>query len=242
MHQHTKRDVHSFSEPWRQSKLIQRGMLPILGTPLTSIANHMSYRSRGRAPQKSQVGLPSDPKESAEYDRCPSTKARGRKPFSSPRDLRQTCQIPYHSFQWYKVFFGSCHILMQYSESTRPPEGTNTRHKLSPTLLVSKDNYIPGFDIINMYDSHLWNRIQNSRNEFEELKEHLRCVKTLLFNWLVIIYHLVLFVAWYSIVSTSFFTFWPGFHCLKTSFARTFVDKVAIPIITLPAKAVAFLR
>ncbi|KAI9463326.1 hypothetical protein BJY52DRAFT_1184866 [Lactarius psammicola] len=91
----------------------------------------------------------------------------------------------------------------QFLVTTKPPNEVHTHYEFSSAPLVPKNNYFPGFNVTKAYASPVWKLFQNSRREFEEFEWHLRCATLLFFNWLVTIYRLWLFAAWYIFTCAS---------------------------------------
>ncbi|KAI0303624.1 hypothetical protein B0F90DRAFT_1707482 [Multifurca ochricompacta] len=60
--------------------------------------------------------------------------------------------------------------------------------------------YLPGLYTAIAHNGDLRRRIQESPDDFEEFQMHLRRVQELLFGWLVMLYHLVVVVTWYTLV------------------------------------------
>jgi len=91
----------------------------------------------------------------------------------------------------------------QFLVTTKPPNEAHTHYESSSAPLVPKNKFLPGSNVTNAYTSPVWKLFQNFRREFEEFEWHLRCATLLFFNWLVTIYRLWLFAAWYIFVRNS---------------------------------------
>jgi hypothetical protein len=235
MYQHAKRDVHIFSETTRKVKIIESGVFSVPQTLFCAFirylvlfkADSMAVPVRRTMPayyrplNRARNVYPGDPQNNHEEI---LSRARGF-PVSHTRNISHGTSPSGMRFD-----FSYKYRLKRFVGLAIPHELGKTHHRPTSDPFRAQYSDIPGVDALPMYDLHLWRRLQKASDDFEEFKEHFRCIKGLMSNWLETSYRLILFFIWYIIVRAFSASYQSPFHHMKTSTPWSFVAKV----VTLP--------
>jgi hypothetical protein len=246
MYQHAKRDVHNFSETTRKVKIIEPGVFSVPQALFCAFIRYLiSYKSDSMAvPVRRAIPAyyrsfksvrnvyPCDPQNNHEgilsrIKGSPVSHTKSRSHFISPSGMRFVFSYKYRP----KRFLGLA----------TSQEEAKTHHRLTSDPFCAQYNDIPGVDALPMYDPQLWRRLQKASDDFEELKEHFRCIKELMSNWLETSYRLILSFIWYIIVCALSASDRPPSHYMKTSTPWSFVVKVVTLLRGLPGWTAALL-